>query len=54
MRPFARPTFYCWYDLYQRFGEDALVDRRPGPRRTWNRIPDDIQQPDTGDGTGAL
>ena len=36
----ARPTFYRWYDLYLRFGEDALEDRRPGPRRGWNRIPD--------------
>lgn len=38
----ARPTFYRWYDLYRRFGEDALVDKRPGPRRAWNRVPDDI------------
>ena len=35
----ARPTFYRWYDLYLRFGEQALEDRRPGPRRGWNRIP---------------
>jgi putative transposase len=39
----ARPTFYRWYDLYQRFGEDALEDRRPGPRRAWNRIPEKVQ-----------
>ncbi|MXP13623.1 IS3 family transposase [Altererythrobacter confluentis] len=39
----ARPTFYRWYDLYQRFGEDSLEDRRPGPRRAWNRIPDKVQ-----------
>jgi len=39
----ARPAFYRWYDLYQRFGEDALEDLRPGPRRAWNRIPDDVQ-----------
>mgnify|MGYP003681943361 CR=1 FL=1 len=39
----ARPTFYRWYDLYLRFGEDVLEDRRPGPRRAWNRIPDDVQ-----------
>ena len=38
----ARPTFYRWYDLYLRFGEDALIDKRPGPRRAWNRIPDDV------------
>jgi len=39
----ARPTFYRWYDLYQRFGEDALEDRRPGPKRAWNRIPEEMQ-----------
>jgi putative transposase len=39
----ARPTFYRWYDLYLRFGEDALEDRRPGPRRDWNRIPDKVR-----------
>ena len=39
----ARPTFYRWYDLYLRFGEDALKDRRPGPRRGWNRIPDKVR-----------
>lgn len=33
---------YRWYDLYQRFGEDALVDKRPGPRRAWNRVPDEV------------
>ncbi|NQY62034.1 helix-turn-helix domain-containing protein, partial [Cognatishimia sp.] len=25
-----RPTFYRWYDLYRRFGEAALEDRRGG------------------------
>ena len=39
----ARPTFYRWYDLYLRFGEDALADRRPGPKRGWNRIPDKVR-----------
>lgn len=39
----ARPTFYRWYDLYQRFGEEALQDKRPGPRHAWNRIPDDVR-----------
>ena len=23
----SRPTFYRWYDLYQRFGEKGLEDR---------------------------
>ena len=40
----ARPIFYRWYDLYQRFGEDALEDKQPGPRRAWNRIPDEIHE----------
>src|SRR5690606_25083538 len=39
----ARPTFYRWYDLYQRFGDNALKDRRPGPKRAWNRIPDKVR-----------
>ena len=39
----ARPTFYRWYDLYLRFGAEALEDRRPGPRRSWNRIPDKVR-----------
>ena len=40
----ARPTFYRWYDLYQRFGEAALEDRKPGPQRAWNRVPETIQK----------
>jgi transposase-like protein len=24
----SRPTFYRWYDLYRRFGEAGLEDRR--------------------------
>lgn len=40
----ARNTFYRWYDLYARFGESGLEDRRAGPGRVWNRIPDDIRQ----------
>lgn len=40
----SRPTFYRWYDLYHRFGEAGLVDRRAGPKRpAWNRIPDDVR-----------
>ena len=34
-----RPTFYRWYDLYRRFGEAGLEDRRGGSGRVWNRIP---------------
>jgi len=39
----SRPTFYRWYDLYRRFGEAALADRRSGPGRVWNRISDDVR-----------
>jgi putative transposase len=39
----SRPTFYRWYDLYRRFGEVGLEDRRGGPRRVWNRIPDAVR-----------
>ena len=38
-----RPTFYRWYDLYRRFGDARLDDRRGGPRRVWNRIPDAVR-----------
>ncbi len=40
----ARPKFYRWYDLYRRFGEAGLADRRPGPRHVWNRVPDAVRR----------
>jgi transposase InsO family protein len=40
----SRPTFYRWYDLYRRFGEAALEDRRGGSGRVWNRIPDKVRE----------
>ncbi len=40
----SRPTFYRWYDLYQRFGEKGLKDRRGGSGRVWNRVPDDVRK----------
>ena len=36
----ARSTFYSWYSNYLEYGYDGLADRRPGPRRFWNKIPD--------------
>ncbi|HBM89402.1 MAG TPA: helix-turn-helix domain-containing protein [Rhodobiaceae bacterium] len=33
----TRPTFYRWYDLYRRFGETGLEDRRLHPGRFWNQ-----------------
>ena len=29
--------------LLERFGEDGLEDRRSGPGRVWNRIPDEVR-----------
>lgn len=40
----AKSTFYAWYDRYTIGGFDALEDRKPRPRRIWNRIPDEIRQ----------
>jgi transposase InsO family protein len=40
----SRTTFYRWYDLYARFHEAGLEDRRAGPGRVWNRIPNDVRQ----------
>ena len=39
----SRPTFYRWYDLYRRFGEAGLADRRSAPGRVWNRVPDAVR-----------
>ena len=40
----SKSAFYRWYDLYARFGEQGLEDRRSGPGRVWNRIPDDVRK----------
>ncbi len=40
----SRSTFYRWYDLYQRFGETGLADRKSHPGRVWNRIPDKVRE----------
>ena len=34
----ARSSFYRWYANYRQGGFDALVNRKPGPHRVWNRI----------------
>lgn len=38
-----KTTFYAWLDRYASGGFDALEDRKPRPRRVWNRIPDEIR-----------
>jgi transposase-like protein len=35
-----RSSFYRWYGAYRRGGYEALGDRKPAPRRFWNRIPE--------------
>ncbi len=35
-----RSTFYNWYRRFLEKGFDGLADRKPGPRRFWNKIPD--------------
>jgi len=38
-----KSTFYAWYDRYVSGGLEALEDRRPKPRRVWNRIADEVR-----------
>jgi putative transposase len=37
-----RATFHRWYDRFLSGGVDALKDRRPRPKRVWNRIPEEV------------
>lgn len=39
-----RSTFHRWYARYLDGGIDALEDRRPQPKRVWNRIPDQVRR----------
>jgi transposase InsO family protein len=39
----SKTTFYAWLDRYAAGGLDALEDRKPRPKRVWNRIPDEIR-----------
>ena len=38
-----KTTFYAWLDRYAAGGFDALEDRKPRPKRVWNRIPNEIR-----------
>jgi len=40
----GRSTFYDWYQRYHEDGYDGLADRRPTPRRFWNRIPELVRE----------
>jgi transposase-like protein len=37
-----KTTFYAWLNRYAAGGLEALEDRKPRPRRIWNRIGDEI------------
>ena len=39
----ARSTFYSWYHRYCEDGYDGLADRKPEPRKFWNRIPQTVK-----------
>lgn len=38
-----RSTFYQWYRRYVDYGYDGLADRKPTPRKFWNKIPKQIK-----------
>jgi putative transposase len=38
-----RATFHRWYDRFQTGGVEALEDRKPRPKRVWNRVPDAVR-----------
>ena len=38
-----KTTFYAWLDRYASGGFDALEDRKPKPKRVWNRIADEVR-----------
>ena len=39
----VKTTFYAWLDRYEAGGFDALEDRKPKPKRVWNRIADEVR-----------
>lgn len=39
-----KSTFYDWYRRYLNDGYDGLKDRFIGPKRFWNKIPDEVKQ----------
>ncbi len=39
-----KSTFYAWYRSYLEDGPEGLEDRKPQPRRVWNKLPQAIVQ----------
>lgn len=40
----ARSTFYRWYQRFLEDGYDGLADRKPEPRKFWNKIPEMVKE----------
>jgi transposase InsO family protein/transposase-like protein len=40
----SRSTFYNWYKRYCEEGYEGLADKKPCPRKFWNRIPDAVRK----------
>jgi putative transposase len=38
-------TFYNWYKRYLDHGYEGLADKKPTPRKFWNKIPEDVKVP---------
>ena len=39
-----KSTFYSWLDRYAGDALDGLEDRKPRPRRVWNRIGEEVRR----------
>ena len=39
-----RSTFYVWYQRYREHSIEGLEDRRPAPRRVWNKLPEAVAE----------
>ena len=39
-----RSSFYRWYQRYQKYGLDGLINQDKGPKRVWNKIPEQVKQ----------
>lgn len=50
----ARSTFYSWYQRYITDGYAGLENRKPGPRRFWNRCPFCIFHPPCNSCTSSI
>ena len=40
----SKSTFYNWYRRYHDDGYEGLADRKPNPKKFWNRIPENVKE----------